>query len=448
MDALIGRTTVLRGQALTFVDDPFVVGVDHAMRYEPDAIVAMADGKFVHFGPATEVAAKIPRGVPIRNVGRDSIMMAGFIDSHVHYAQTQIIGAYGEQLTDWLNKYPFAAEQKFVSKEHAREVAKVFLHECTRAGTTTAAVHCTVHPQSVDAFFEESHALNMRMIAGKIMMDRNAPHTLMDTPQKGYDESKALIAKWHGAGRQLYCVTPRFAPTSSREQMEMTGQLWKEHPGTYLQSHVSENRGEVAWVRELYPDRKGYLDVYDHYGQIGPRSIYGHGIWLTEQELQHCHDTGTAIAHCPTSNQFLGSGLFDLKNAMKEERPVRVGLATDLGAGTSFSMLQTLNETYKVAQLNGNKLSAPLAFYLATRGTARALYLEEKIGSIGVGMEADLVVMDLKSTPIIEYRMRTCETLEEALFVQMTLGDDRAIDATYIAGVLAYKRPEHQRLAA
>jgi guanine deaminase len=282
----------------------------------------------------------------------------------------------------------------------------------------------------------------MRMIAGKIMMDRNAPEALTDTPKKGYDESKALIKKWHGKGRQLYCVTPRFAPTSSPEQMEMTGALWNEHPGTYLQSHVSENKGEVAWVKELYPERKGYLDVYGHYKQLGPRSIYGHGIWLTEEELQRCHDTGTAIAHCPTSNEFLGSGLFNIKNAMKPERPVRVGLATDLGAGTSFSILQTLNETYKVAQLNGNPLSAGHAFYLATRGTAHALYLEDKIGSIASGMEADVIVLDLKSTPIIEYRMRYCKDVEEALFIQMTMGDDRAILATYVSGKLAYSRPK------
>jgi guanine deaminase len=372
-------------------------------------------------------------------------MMAGFVDCHVHYPQTQIIGSYGEQLIDWLDKYTFVAEQKFASKDHARAVAKVFLRECLRAGTTTAAVYCTVYPQSVDAFFEEAEALNMRMIAGKVMMDRNAPAALTDTPQRGYDESKALIAKWHGRGRQLYCVTPRFAPTSTPEQMEMTGKLWQEHPGTYLQSHVSENRGEVAWVKELYPQREGYLDVYDHYGQLGPRAIYGHGVWLTEQELQRCHDTGTAIAHCPTSNQFLGSGLFNLENARKPQRPVRVGLATDLGAGTSFSMLQTLNETYKVAQLNGAKLSAPLAFYLATRGAAHALYLEDRIGSIGVGMEADVVVLDLKSTPIIEYRMRVCEDLAQALFIQMTLGDDRAVQATYVAGALAYQRPSAGR---
>jgi guanine deaminase len=273
------------------------------------------------------------------------------------------------------------------------------------------------------------------------MMDRNAPAALRDTAKTSYDESKALIAKWHGKGRQLYAVTPRFAASSTPEQMAMAGALWNEHPGTYLQSHVSENRGEVAWIKTLYPERKGYLDTYDHFKQLGKRAIYGHGIWLTEGELQRCHDTGTAIAHCPTSNLFLGSGAFNIRNAKKPERPVRVGLATDLGAGTSFSILQTLNEAYKVAQLNGNPLSAGQAFYLATRGTAEALYLEDTIGSIAPGMEADLVVLDLKSTPVIEYRMRYCKDLEEALFVQMIMGDDRAVLATYVAGKLAYSRP-------
>ena len=329
---------------------------------------------------------------------------------------------------------------QFADKGHATEVAKVFLRECLRAGTTTAAVYCTVHPQSVDAFFEESQKLGMRMIAGKVLMDRNAPRSLTDTAQKGYDESRALIARWHGQGRNLYAVTPRFAASSTREQMEMAGALWHEHPGTYLQSHVSENRDEVAWVKELYPERSGYLDVYDHYRQLGPRSIYGHGIWLTEAELQRCHESGTAIAHCPTSNQFLGSGLFNLENAMKPARPVRVGLATDIGAGTSFSMLQTLNEAYKVAQSSGNTLSAGHAFYLATRGTAKALYLDDKIGSVAEGMEADVIVLDLKSTPLIEFRMRHCRDVHEALFILMTMGDERAVLATYVAGQLAHQR--------
>ena len=439
-----GPTTAIRGPVLTYTGDAFLEGTESTMHYESDAIVAMCDGKITHFGPARKVLAKLPPKAKIKEYGKDNLIMAGFIDCHVHYPQTQIIGAFGEQLIDWLNKYTFVAEQQFAKKAHARAVAKVFLKESLRAGTTTPMAYCTVHPQSVDAYFEEASALNMRTIAGKVMMDRNAPEALTDTPKSGYDETKKLIKKWHGKGRNLYCVTSRFAPTSSPEQMEMTGAVWNEHKGTYLQSHVSENRGEVAWVKELYPERKGYLDTYDYYNQLGPRAVYGHGIWLTEKELQRCHDTGTAIAHCPTSNMFLGSGNFNLQNAKNPKRPVRVGLATDLGAGTSFSMLQTLNEAYKAAQLNGNKLAAGEAFYFATRGTAQALYLEDTIGSIGVGMEADMVVLDLKSTPIIDYRMRYCESLDEALFIQMTMGDDRAVLATYVAGKRVYKRPEQK----
>lgn len=433
------NATAIRGAALTFTDDPFRKGLDDSMRYEPDAIVVMAGGKIAEFGPADDILAKIPDGVEVKRYS-DSLILPGFIDSHVHYPQTQIIGAFGEQLIDWLNKYTFVAEQAFAEKDHAREVSDVFLRELLRNGTTCAAVYCTVYPDSVDALFEESEKRNMRMIAGKILMDRNAPDALTDTAKSGYDESKKLIEKWHGKGRALYCITPRFAPTSTPEQMEATGALWKEFPDTYVQSHVSENTGEVAWVGELYPERKGYLDVYDHYGLLGDRAIYGHGIHLSEDELRRCHETGTAIAHCPTSNLFLGSGLFNVENAKQEGRPVRVGLATDLGAGTSFSILQTLNEAYKVAQMNGYPLTAGHAFYMATRGTAEALCLEDKIGSLAPGMEADVVVLDLKSTPIIDYRMKFTEDIHEALFVQMTMADDRATRATYVAGELAYER--------
>lgn len=436
---MVRNTTAIRGAVLSFSDDPFQEDIENCMVYEPDAIIVMADGKITQFGPADSILKTLPDNMAITHY-TDSVITAGFIDSHVHYPQTQIIGAYGKQLIDWLNKYTFIAEQQFKSKEHSSEVSKVFLQECLKNGTTTTSTFCTVFPESVDAFFEESEKLGMRNIAGKVMMDRNAPDALTDTPEQGYEETKALIKKWHGKGRQLYCVTPRFAPTSSPEQMEMTGKVWKEHPGTYLQSHVSENLGEVAWVKELYPECSGYLDVYDKYGQLGPRAIYGHGIHLTEEELQRCHDTGTAIAHCPTSNLFLGSGLFNISNAMKSERPVRVGLATDLGAGTSFSMLQTMNEAYKVAQLNGFPLSSGHAFYLATRGTAKALYLEDKIGSIAPGMEADIVVLDLKSTPVITYRMEFCKDIEEILFVLMTMGDDRTTRATYVAGKLVYEK--------
>jgi guanine deaminase len=426
----------IRGPALTFTGDPFVDGVEAAMRHESDAIIAMAGGLITHFGPASVVRPQLPPGTHIKEYGKDALILPGFIDCHVHYPQTQIIGAHGEQLLDWLSKYTFVAEQQFSDVAHAKAVAALFLDECLRNGTTMVATFCTVHAHSVDAFFEAAAARGMRTIAGKCLMDRNAPVALLDSAQRGYDESRTLIMRWHGKGRASYAITPRFAPSSTPEQMEAAGTLWKEHPGTYLQSHVSENRDEVELARRVYPNRDGYLDIYDHYGQLGPRAIYGHGIWLTDGELHRMHETGTAIAHCPTSNMFLGSGLFDLRKAKQHDRPVRVGLATDVGAGTSLSMIKTMGAAYQVAQLGGTPLSAAQAFYLATRGAAQALYLEDKIGSIAVGMEADLVVLNLESTPLIEFRMKHASSLAEALFVQMTMGDERAVAERYVAGRL------------
>jgi guanine deaminase len=429
-------THAIRAAALTFTGDAFAEGVERTLRYERDAIIAMAGGRITHFGPADTIAAQLPAGTQIREYGADTLVVPGLIDCHVHYPQTQIIGAYGEQLLDWLEKYTFVAEQQFANPAHARAVAEIFLDSCLRNGTTTVASFCTVHAHSVDAFFEAANSRGMRTIAGKCLMDRNAPEALRDTAQRGYDESKALIARWHGVGRGSYAITPRFAPTSTPEQMELAGALWKEHPGTYLQSHVSENRAEVEWAKRIFPECAGYLDIYDRYGQLGPRAVYGHGIWLTDAELSRLHESGTAIAHCPTSNLFLGSGLFDLRKAKQSARPVRVGLATDVGAGTTLSMLRTMGAAYQVAQLGGSSLSPALAFYLATRGSAQALYLDDKIGSIAVGMEADLVVLNLKSTPLIDFRMRHCASLEDALFVQITMADERAIGAVYVGGAL------------
>jgi guanine deaminase len=437
---LLGEgTTAIRGAVLTYTADPFLTNLNDCMVYESDAIVLIEDGKITDFGPAEELSSKLPSGVKITHY-KDCLMMAGFIDCHVHYSQTQIIASYGKDLFDWLNKYTFVAEQRFSDKRHAVEVAQVYLDENLRNGTTTAAAYCAVYPQSVDALFEESEKRGMRIIGGKVMMDRNAPEGLLDTPQSSYDDSKALIEKWHGRGRALYAITPRFAPTSTPEQLELAGTLRKEHPTVFVQSHLSETRDEVAWVRELYPDRKGYLDVYEHYGLIGRRSIYGHGIYLTEEELQMAFDTETAIAHCPMSNLGLGSGLFNIENAKKPSRSVRVGLATDVGGGMSFSILQTMSYAHKAGQIQGYRLDAGRAFYLATRGSAQALDLEDRIGSIAPGMEADLVILDLYSTPIIKYRMKDAENLEEVLFIQMTLGDDRAVRATYVNGSLAYER--------
>lgn len=429
----------IRGAALTFVDDPFRVGGEASAHYEADALILIKDGRIQAFGPYAAIKDSLPADAALTSYP-SALILPGFIDTHVHYPQTQIIGSYGKQLIDWLNNYTFVAEQQFAQADHGRAVARVFLRECMRVGTTTAMVYCTVYPQSVEVFFEEAEKTGARMIAGKVMMDRHAPAALLDTAQSSYDQSKTLLQKWHGRGRLLYAITPRFAATSSPAQMEAASALWKEFPSAYLQSHVSENLGEIAWVKALYPQRSGYLDVYDHYGQLGPRAVYGHGIHLSDAELARCHETGTAIAHCPTSNLFLGSGCLNLDKLKNAVRPVRVGMATDLGAGTSFSPLQTLNEAYKVAHLSGNALSAWQAFYLITRGAAQALYLDHCIGSIAPGFEADLVVLDLHSTPLIDFRMGYCRSLEEALFIQMTLGDDRATRATYVAGELLYDR--------
>jgi guanine deaminase len=433
-----GASLAIRGPALTFAADPFLVGSERALHYQSDALIVIRNGRIEDFGPAS--ARPVPADLPLTRYPATSLILPGLIDAHVHYPQLPMVAAYGTQLIDWLQKYAYPVEERFADPAHARAVARAFLQQCLRAGTTTAMVYCTVLPQSVDAFFEEAARLNLRMIAGKILMDRHAPAALLDTPERAYDESKALIARWHGRGRLAYAVTPRFAATSSPAQMEVAGALWREHPGTYLQTHLSETADEVAWVRRLYPERRDYLDVYDHYGHVGPRAVFGHGVHLEEREFGVLHDGGAAIAHCPTSNLFLGSGLFKLGVARRAERPVRLGLGTDIGAGTSVSLLQTLNETYKVAQLGGYALNAAHAFYLATRGGAEALYLDDLIGSIAPGREADLAVLDLYSTPLIDYRMRFCEHIADALFVQMMLADDRATVATYVAGALAYER--------
>jgi guanine deaminase len=431
------KTKILRGQALSFKADPFIVGDQASIHYESDGLIFLQDGKVTDFGSYESLKDKIPEGSEVK-VYKDSLIIPGFVDTHVHYPQTQIIGAYGKQLIDWLNNYTFIAEQQFADYSHAEKVAKVFVQESLRAGTTTSAVFCTVHPHSVDAIFEEAQKINLRMVAGKVLMDRNAPAALTDTAQSAYDDSKALIKKWHGKGRLSYAVTPRFAPTSSPEQLELAGALWKESPGTYMHTHISENKGEIAWVKDLFPERSNYLDVYDHYGLVGERSLLAHGVHLTEEEFTRIHKTGACVCHCSTSNEFLGSGLFPFERAKDKKRPVRVGLGTDIGAGTSFSHLQTMNESYKIAQLQGYSLSSACAFYLATKGGANSLYLDDKIGSIAPGMEADLVVLDLKSTPLMDFRMSYCKDIHEVLFILMTLGDDRATKAVYVAGEKVY----------
>ncbi len=431
----------LRGAALTFTGDPFADGVDATRRHISDAVLAMADGRIAAFGPAAAVLPALPPGTPVTHY-QDALISPGFVDAHVHYPQLPIIGAGGKPLLDWLADCAFPAEERCADADYARGVARGYLRESLRNGITTAAVFCTVHPASVDALFAEAAELDLRLIAGKLLMDRHAPPALLDTAQRGYDESKALIGRWHGRGRLGYAVTPRFAVTSTPAQLDAAGALVREHAGVHVQSHVSENAAEVALVAALHPEAASYLDVYARHGLVGPRTIYGHGVHLTTADFAFLHETGTALAHCPTSNSFLGSGLFRLADATRRERPVRVALATDVGGGTSLSMLRTMQAACEVAQLTGAPLAPSCAFYLATRGGARALHLDDRIGTLAPGMEADVVVLDLASTPLLAMRMGHVRDIDEALGVQMALGDDRAIRATYVAGRCVYQRSE------
>jgi guanine deaminase len=430
--------TALRGTIVTCRDDPFLTDPAQAFAVETDGIVICRDGHVTAVGPARELMS----GVPPESVEDHSscLITPGFIDTHVHYVQTGMIASYGEQLLDWLERYAFPAEMAFADPAHAAAMAAIFCDELLRNGTTTALVFCAVYPQSVDALFAEAERRGMRIAAGKVLMDRNAPEQLRDSAQRGYDDSKALIARWHGHARSLYAITPRFAGTSTPAQLEAAGALWREHQDVLVHTHISENRREIEWTAALYPERKDYLDIYDHHGLIGRRAVLAHGVHLSEDELCRCHESGTALAHCPTSNLFLGSGLFRIGAVKDPRRPVQVGLGTDVGGGTSFSLLATMGAAYEIAQLGSRTLSAVEAFYLATLGGARALALDDKIGKIAPGYEADFAVLDPNATPLLKLRNERAESTQDQLFALMMLGDDRAVRATYVAGKRAHAR--------
>jgi guanine deaminase len=330
-----GDVIALRGTLVSCLDDPFLTDPDKALAVERDGVVICRDGKIEAVGRASDLLGAVPQAALCDYSG--CLIAPGFIDTHVHYVQTGMIASYGTQLLDWLDRYAFPAELEFAEPAHAAAMAKLFCAELLRNGTTTALVFCAVYPHSVDALFAEAERHKMRIIAGKVLMDRNAPEGLRDTAQRGYDESKALIARWHGRGRSLYAITPRFAGTSTPAQLDAAGTLWREHPDVLVQTHIAENRREVEWTAELFPQSKNYLDIYDQHGLIGRRAVLAHGIHLGEDELCRCHESGTALAHCPTSNLFLGSGLFRIGAAKDPRRPVQVGLGTDIGGGTSFS---------------------------------------------------------------------------------------------------------------
>ncbi len=423
----------LRGRLLWFVDDPQTAG-ESAHRFIEDGLLVIENGLVKAAGEARELLRTLPVDAEIVD-HRPHLIMPGFIDAHIHMPQTQVVASYGAQLMEWLNKYTFVEEQKLSEQGHAEKLSRFFLDELLANGTTTAAVYASVHPQSAEAFFTESQRRNTRMIAGKVMMDRNAPEALTDTAESGYRDSKALIARWHGKGRQLYAITPRFAITSTPEQLAAAGKLAAEHPDCHVQTHIDENRAEIAFARELYPEAADYADIYRRYGLLGPKSLMGHCIHMTHNEWQAFAETGAVAVFCPTSNLFLGSGLFDWAHA--RQRGVKVAVATDIGGGTSYSMLRTMAEAYKVLQLQGQSLSALEALHAITRGNAVALGLDQLIGSFETGREADVVVLDTGATRAMAHRMETVRDLAEELFVLVTLGDERNVAATYVMGELA-----------
>ena len=423
----------LRGRLLWFVDDPQTAG-EAAHRYVADGLLVIENGLVKAAGEARDLLRTLPVDAEIVD-HRPHLIMPGFIDAHIHMPQTQVVASYGAQLMEWLNKYTFVEEQKLAQQGHAEKLSRFFLDELLASGTTTAAVYCSVHPQSAEAFFAESQRRNTRMIAGKVMMDRNAPAALTDTAESGYRDSKSLIARWHGKGRQLYAITPRFAITSTPEQMAAAGRLAAEHPDCHVQTHINENRAEIALARALYPEAADYADIYRRYGLLGPRSLMGHCIHMTHNEWQAFAETGAVAVFCPTSNLFLGSGLFDWAHA--RQRGVKGAVATDIGGGTSYSMLRTMAEAYKVLQLQGQSLSALDALHAITRGNAVALGLDAWIGSFEPGREADVVVLDTGATRAMAHRLETVRDLAEELFVLVTLGDERNVVATYVTGELA-----------
>lgn len=429
-------TTLLRGRVLDFRREPQGPDDHDAWTYIEDGAILVADGMIEAVGDYADLRGRA--GTEIDH--RPHLLTAGFIDTHIHFPQVQVIASWGAQLLDWLNTYTFPAETRFADRAHAARMATLFFDELIAHGTTTAVAFCSVHRSSAEAYFTEAARRNMRMIGGKVLMDRNAPDGLRDTAQSGYDDLKALIAEWHGKGRALYSIAPRFAITSTPEQLDAAGALAAEHPDCHIETHLSENRDEIAFTAELFPEARDYLDIYEHHGLLGPKTLLGHSIHLSEREAAAIAETGAHPVFCPTSNLFLGSGLFDDEGL--RARGIVSGIATDVGGGTSYSMLRTLDEGYKVLQLRGQKLHPLRAFYWITRGNARALGLEDRIGTLEPGSEADIVVLDARATGAMALRMETVEALAEELFVLQTLGDDRAVVETYVAG-----EPQKRRAA-
>jgi guanine deaminase len=425
------NTTLLCGQVLTFSGDPFVGPWQDAVHVDSAGAVLIRDGLIEAVGLAIDLRAAHPEAAIVEY--GEKLICPGFVDAHVHYPQTGIIASWGKRMIDCLNTYTFPEEMRFGDPDYAAEIAGRYLDLTLANGTTTVCSYATIHPESVDAIFEAAAERGQRVVAGKTCMDRNAPDGLRDTAQSAYDDSKALIAKWQGKGRAHYAITPRFSPTSTVEQLEALGALWAEHSSVLMQTHLSEQVDEIEWVKGLYPDARDYLDTYEAHGLLGARGVYGHSIHMQPREMDRLAEVGAAVVHCPTSNTFIGSGLFDL--AAMKARAIPVGLATDTGGGSSFSMLRTMAAAYEIAQLRGHAVHASQLLWLATAGSARSLHLQDHIGSLRAGHDADICVIDLASTPAIAQRTSRAGDVWEAIFPTIMMGDDRAIADVWVNGV-------------
>ena len=430
-------TLAFRGSILHCVSDPFDNTDDSGWLYFEDGLLLIRDGKVEQLDHTYSLLPQLANDIPVEDY-RGKLIVPGFIDTHIHYPQTDMIASHGEQLLDWLEKYTFPTERRFADFNYANDVAEFFTDELIRNGTTSALVLGTVHQHSIDAIFNSASRYNLRLVAGKVLMDRNCPDDLRDSPDIAYNESKALIERWHGQSRLSYAITPRFAPTSTEAQLEKVGQLAQEHPDVFIHTHVAENTSEVDWVNQLFPKSRSYLDVYDQFGLLRDRTVLAHCLHLDKQDRARLAASGAAMSFCPTSNLFLGSGLFDFSAA--KECKARVGLGTDVGAGTSFNMLQTLAEAYKVGQLAGRPMSAQELLYLATLGSAKSLYLDDKIGNFEQNKEADFVVLDWAATALMKRRSDATNDIAEKFFAMVMLGDDRAVFSTYIMGNCVYTR--------
>ncbi len=417
----------LHGDLLDFTAEPVWGEVDSAaVRWRPAHWLLVEDGRIA----AVQTHAPDASWTRIDHAGR--LILPGFIDTHVHSPQLDVIASYGTELLDWLNTYTFPAERRYADPAVAEAGAALFLDALLAHGTTAAVVFPTVHKVSADALFAAAAERGMRLIAGKVLMDRHAPDGLRDDVDQAEADCRELIARWHGRERLAFAVTVRFAPTSTPEQLAMAGRLCAEDPTLYMQTHVAENRDEVRWVRELFPEARSYLDVYARAGLLHRRSVLAHGIWLDDTDRAVLREAGAQIAHSPSSNLFLGSGLFGWRAA--EDSGAAVTMASDVGGGTSLSMLRTLADAYKVQALAGERLTAWKALHAATRGAARALSLDHEIGTLEPGRLADLAVWDLAVGPVAQRRMAVAGGLHERLFAWMTLGDERNLVATYVAG--------------